>query len=162
MLHSKNSPCVGHVDWLRTSCELHLVGQLLVNNQPLDPLDILARLLWRKSLPIFCLWSWPLVIQQQCRGVEHLEPLFGYRDQVFMAPDAFYSLRTSTQSHIGPEERVTGLPHILGWEDGLWLIVSLLLKQTLGAVGLCTLKIQARAWLNTRKQKQKQTSETIL
>lgn len=162
MQHSKNSSCVGHVDWLRASCELHLVGQLLVNNQPLGPLDFLARPPWRKSLPIFCLWSWPLVIQQQCRGMQPLEPLLGYRDQVFMAPDAFYSPRTSTQSHIGPEEKVTGLPHTLSWGDGLWLTVSLLLKQTLRAVGLCTLKMQARAWFSTRKQKQKQTFETVL
>lgn len=120
VLHSKNSSCVGHVDWLRASCELHLVGQLLVNTQPLDPLDFLARLPWRKSLPISCLWSWPLECLFLVTGTRFLWP-----QMPSILPEPLLSLMLG----LG---RATGLPHMVSWRDGLWLTVSLLFKQTEG------------------------------
>lgn len=110
------------MDWPRASYELHLVGQLLVNTQPLDPLDFLARLPWRKSLLISCPWSWPLEGLFLVTGTRFLWP-----QMPSILPEPLLNLMLG----LG---RATGLPHMVSWGDGLWLTVSLLLKQTEGCV----------------------------
>lgn len=119
----------------------------MVNTQPLDPLDFLARLPWRKSLPISCLWSWPLVSLILVTGTRFLWP-----QMPSSLPEPRLSLMLGT---------VTGLPHMLSWGNGLWLTVSLLLKQPEGW-GAVHSQNTSKALVAPATRRKNKTSETSL